>query len=149
MTLLIQRVLKASVTTEDQTASIDQGLCVYVSFQPSDTPEVLLKMAQKLSKLRIFDDANGKMNLSIQDISGALLCVPNFTLEAEALKSNRPSFSKAKPFHEAEDDFHLFCDLCAKEMPTQRGFFGENMTVTSDNDGPVNIIIRSDHGLSN
>lgn len=149
MTLLIQRVLKASVTTEDKKASIEKGLCVYVSFQPSDTPQVLLKMAQKLSKLRIFDDQEGKMNLSIKDISGSLLCVPNFTLEAEALKSNRPSFSKAKPFQDAEDDFHLFCDLCAQEMPTKRGFFGADMKVESINDGPVNIIIRSDHGLSN
>jgi len=149
MTLLIQRVLNASVTTPDKTATIEKGLCVYVSFHPSDTPQELLKMALKLSKLRIFDDADGKMNLSVKDVGGALLCVPNFTLEADASKSNRPSFSQAKPFHEAEDDFDLFCDLCAKEIPTQKGFFGANMHVTTRNDGPVNIIIRSDHGLSN
>jgi len=99
MTLLIQRVLNASVTTPDKTATIEKGLCVYVSFHPSDTPQELLKMALKLS------------NLSVKDVGGALLCVPNFTLEADASKSNRPSFSQAKPFHEAEDDFDLFCDL--------------------------------------
>lgn len=149
MTLLIQRVLKATVKTKTHQSSIDQGLCVYVSFHPNDTPAELFKMAQKVTKLRIFDDADGKLNLSLKEIQGRLLVVPNFTLEADATKSHRPSFSGAKAFLDAENDFQLFVDLCAQEVPTHPGYFGADMTVETINDGPVNILLRSDYGLSN
>lgn len=150
MTLLIQRVLKAQVTTKDQSAQIEKGLLVYVSFHPKDVSLDLLKFADKLVKMRIFDDENGKLNLNLKDVNGSLLLVPNFTLEADALAGNRPSFSAAKPFNEALNDFHTLADLLAAKVPTERGFFGADMKVESINDGPVNIIIRShDHGFSN
>jgi len=150
MTLLIQRVFHALVTTNDQSAEIEKGLLVYVSFHPKDVASDLLKLADKLAKLRIFDDENGKMNFNVNEVNGALLLVPNFTLEADALAGNRPSFSAAKPFNEAFNDFHTLADFLASKVPTQRGFFGADMKVESINDGPVNIIIRShDHGFSN
>jgi D-tyrosyl-tRNA(Tyr) deacylase len=150
MTLLIQRVLNALVATHDQTVQIDKGLLVYVSFHPKDESSDLLKLADKLFKLRIFDDGAGKMNLNVNDINGSILIVPNFTLEADALAGNRPSFSQAKPFNEALHDFHTFADFLASKGPTQRAFFGADMHVESVNDGPVNLIIRShDHGFSN
>lgn len=143
MTLLIQRVLNALVTTPDQSVEIENGLLVYVSFHPDDVSSDLLKFAEKLAKLRIFDDGAGKMNLNVNEVKGSILIVPNFTLEADALVGNRPSFSHAKPFNEALHDFHTLADFLALKAPTQRGFFGANMKVESLNDGPVNIMIRS------
>jgi D-tyrosyl-tRNA(Tyr) deacylase len=149
MILLIQRVLSASVKTDHHLANIHKGLCVYVSFEPSDTPEVLLKMAEKIALLRIFDDAEGKLNHSLKEIQGQLLLIPNFTLAATALKGHRPSFSKAKAYVDADDDFDLFYDLCSRHVPTEKGVFGGDMIVETTNEGPVNIIIRSHDDLSN
>ena len=143
MTLLIQRVLNASVQTGDQKASIEKGLLVLVSFHPLDTFETLAKLSKKVAKMRIFDDANGKLNLNVNDVKGEVLLVPNFTLEGDALAGNRPSFSQAKAFDEAEHDFYMLYDLLKKECPTHKGFFGAHMTIQSTQDGPVNLIVRS------
>jgi D-tyrosyl-tRNA(Tyr) deacylase len=143
MTLLIQRVLNASVQTGDQKASIEKGLLVLVSFHSLDTFETLAKLAKKVAKMRIFDDANGKLNLNVNDVKGQVLLVPNFTLEGDALAGHRPSFSQAKAFDDAENDFHLLYDLLKKECPTFKGFFGAPMTIRSTQEGPVNLIVRS------
>ncbi len=141
--VLVQRVKSASVILESgEERSTGKGLLVYVGFEREDTPEVIPKIARKVVNLRIFEDAVGKMNLSVKDIGGEILLIPNFTLAGDAKKGNRPSFGGAKPPEEASGMFLALFEELKGEVNAQRGEFGTYMRIISENDGPVNIVMN-------
>jgi D-aminoacyl-tRNA deacylase len=147
MRLLIQRVSKASVTVGDQTVgAIGPGLLVLVGVTHSDTEVIEDRMADKLVKLRIFNDAEGKMNKSVIDVQGDVLAVSQFTLFADASSGNRPSYTAAARPEQASPAFDRFvAKLSAKlARPVPTGVFGADMKVRLLNDGPVTIWLDSD-----
>ena len=136
---LIQRVSQAQVSVDGQTiARIDQGILVFVGMEKQDATAQADKLLHRLLNYRIFADADDKMNLSVSDIHGGLLLVPQFTLAANTSKGMRPSFSSAKAPAEAESLFHYLLDQ-AKSLysPVAAGQFGADMQVSLLNDGPV------------
>jgi D-tyrosyl-tRNA(Tyr) deacylase len=144
--VVIQRVLEASVVVDEKIHSeIKQGLLVLVGFEHEDTPEDLQWTAKKIVDLRIFNDPNGLMNLSVQDINGDVLVVSQFTLHAATKKGNRPSFIKAARPEVAIPLYEQFIKiidvLIGKKCKT--GVFGADMKVSLINDGPVTIILDS------
>ena len=145
MKFVIQRVTQASVTVNQKViGSIKQGFLVLIGIGEDDTTEIADKLVKKLIGLRIFEDENGKTNLSLKDIRGELLLVSQFTLYAECKKGNRPSFTKAgKP--ELENQLYEYIiEACKKEFPVvQTGEFGADMKVSLLNDGPFTIILDS------
>ena len=144
MRVLIQRVTAASVTVDgDVIGRINQGLLALVGIEPADNGQTLSKMANKLLAYRVFNDADGKMNLDVQAIGGELLLVSQFTLAADTDKGLRPSFSSAAPPAEAEQLFQEFVDLVrARWAATQTGKFGADMQVSLINDGPVTFLLQ-------
>ena len=145
MKFVIQRVSSASVTIENNIAGkINKGFLVLIGITSSDTKEIAKSMVKKLINLRVFNDAQNKMNLSIKDINGSLLLVSQFTLYADCSHGNRPSFiSAAKPDF-AKELYEYIISECKKyEFPVQTGEFGADMKVTLLNDGPVTIILDS------
>ncbi len=141
--VLVQRVKEAHVKLPDgKERGIGRGLLVYVGFESGDGPEVVPKIARKVAHLRVFEDGDGKMNLSVVDIGGEVLMVPNFTLAGDARKGNRPSFGNAKAPEEARGMFLSLVEELSTYVPTVRGEFGAHMYVRSTNDGPVNIVMR-------
>ncbi len=141
--VLVQRVKGASVILESgEERSTGKGLLVYVGFEREDTPEVIPKIARKVVNLRVFEDAVGKMNLSVKDVGGEILLIPNFTLAGDAKKGNRPSFGRAKHPEEASGMFLALFEELKGEVNVQRGEFGTYMRIISENDGPVNIIVN-------
>ena len=144
MKLVVQRVTGASVSVGDEiTGKIDEGLMVLVGFGINDTTKEADYMAKKLIKLRIFEDENGKMNLSVKDIGGKVLLVPQFTLYAST-KKNRPSFHKALNPKIATELFDYFKDKCLESIDVESGVFGEFMKVNLENNGPVTIILEKE-----
>lgn len=142
MKLVIQRVNNAKLSVEDDTISeIGLGYLVLVGIEPTDDDKLIKYYAEKVSKLRIFRDENGKTNLSIKDLQGEILAVSNFTLLAETKGANRPSFSHAAPHDQALALYNLFCKELNKFVPTKRGVFGEHMHIETNLDGPVTIVI--------
>jgi D-aminoacyl-tRNA deacylase len=143
---IIQRVSAASVTVSAApVASINAGLLVLVGFVASDSPAQVAWAADKLAHLRIFEDDQGRMNLSVLDTRGSILLVPNFTLAADARKGRRPSFDAAmKPDAAAPLFDALARALADLAVPTQTGVFRAHMAVSLCNDGPVTIILDSD-----
>lgn len=144
MRLLIQRVLKASVAINGKLKSeIGKGLLVLVGFEEVDTDEDLAWATSKLARLRIFDDEQGVMNLSIQDIDGQALIVSQFTLHAQTKKGNRPSYIRAARPETANPLYEKFITFIEKELgkPVATGEFGADMKVSLINDGPVTIWI--------
>ncbi len=142
MKLVIQRVNNAKLYVEDDTISeIGLGYLVLVGIEPTDDDKLIKYYAEKVSKLRIFRDENGKTNLSIKDLQGEILAVSNFTLLAETKGANRPSFSHAAPPDQALALYNLFCEELNKFVPTKRGIFGEHMHIETNLDGPVTIVI--------
>jgi D-tyrosyl-tRNA(Tyr) deacylase len=140
--VLVQRVRRASVRLpEGEERSIGRGLLVYVGFQREDGEEVIPKIVRKILNLRIIEDEAGKMNLSVMDVGGEVLLVPNFTLAGDARKGNRPSFGGAKPPDEAREMFLKLFKEMASYTGVRRGEFGAHMLVSSTNDGPVNIVL--------
>ena len=107
-----------------------------------DTEADCERLAQKLIKLRIFADGNGKTNLSLKDVGGELLIISQFTLYADCRKSNRPSFSGAMEARDAERLYEIFCELCAREVHVEKGVFGADMKVELLNDGPFTVIME-------
>ena len=142
MKFLIQRVKQASVSTEAQTiGKIGKGFLVFIGVSQEDTQEIADKMIRKLLGMRIFEDENGKTNLSLADVSGQLLLISQFTLYADCKKGNRPSFIKAGNPELAENLYEYIVSECKKKIPiVQTGSFGANMEVTLLNDGPFTII---------
>lgn len=142
MKLVIQRVNHAKLTVMDKLISeIGLGYLVLVGIEPTDDEKLIKYYAEKVSKLRIFRDTNGKTNLSIKDVGGEILAVSNFTLLAETKGTNRPSFSHAAPPDQALKLYDMFCDELNKYVPTQKGVFGEHMHIETNLDGPVTIVI--------
>lgn len=146
MRAVVQRVKRASVTIDgEKVADICQGIMALVGFKDTDTPDSFNTMLDKLLNLRIFEDENGKMNLSLLDISGELLIVPNFTLYGDCRHGRRPSYSQAAKPQDASSYFTAFVKG-AKEAydKVQSGVFQADMAVELINDGPVTLLIDSD-----
>jgi D-aminoacyl-tRNA deacylase len=141
MRALLQRVSKASVTVEGQTVSaIGKGLLILLGVGHGDGEEQAKFLAEKIAKLRVFEDAQGKTNLSILDVQGEAIVVSQFTLYADARKGRRPSFIDAALPEVAEPLVHRFVELLrGQSVPTQTGKFGAHMAVEIHNDGPVTI----------
>ncbi|TYC47819.1 D-tyrosyl-tRNA(Tyr) deacylase [Weissella muntiaci] len=142
MKIIVQRVTKASVTTDEKViGKIGIGLLLLVGIGPDDTIFDLTYAVRKITNLRIFSDQAGKMNLSIQDIHGAVLSVSQFTLYADIKNGNRPSFTKAAEPTLAEQMYQQFNQMLKEFVSVEQGRFGANMAVESVNDGPVTIIL--------
>ena len=141
MRTLIQRVSEASVVVDDDTIGhIGNGLLVLVCAMQGDTDKQAEYLARKVANLRIFEDEQGKMNRSIQDVGGAALVVSQFTLAADTSRGNRPGFSSAARPEDGERLYQRFCDLLFDHgVPVQTGKFGADMKVRLVNDGPVTI----------
>lgn len=147
MRLLIQRVLSASVTVDNEVVGkIDKGLLILAGFQDNDTAAILEKTATKVLQLRIFSDENDKMNLSVQDIAGSLLVVSQFTLYGDTKKGNRPSFTGAAHPEAANKLYLEWLEILSQKYPQHiaSGIFGASMQVALVNDGPVTIWIDSE-----
>jgi len=141
---LIQRVKSASVTIDEELySSINQGILVLYGVEKGDTKEKADKIADKISKLRIFEDENNKMNLSIQDVAGELLVVSQFTLAGNCSKGTRPSFDNAEAPDKAKEMYEYFISkLREKGIPVKTGVFGAMMDVALVNDGPVTFWVE-------
>lgn len=142
----IQRVSQASVTVDGTTiASIGRGLLVFLGVGPHDTEKNVIQLTEKITALRIFEDAEGKLNLSVSDTKGAILLVSQFTLYADCSKGNRPSFLAAAPPETAKKYYELFiAELTKKGIPVQSGRFGAHMQVELINDGPATFLLEND-----
>jgi len=145
MRAVLQRVKEACVTVDGAvTAGIGPGLLALVSFAPDDTAADLDYLADKILGLRVFEDADEKMNLCLADVGGELLVVPNFTLHGDCRRGRRPSFSDAAPPAAAEALFTDFLRLLEEKGGAPRsGVFGAHMLVSLVNDGPVTLLIDS------
>jgi len=140
---LIQRVKRAWVLcSSGKREEIGRGILVYVGFEADDNEGFLEKCAIKISNLRIFEDEKGKMNLSVLDVGGEVLLVPNFTLAGDARKGNRPSFDNALKPDLASILFDKFAEILSRRVPTKTGVFRDSMLVFSENEGPVNILLK-------
>ena len=144
MRVVIQKVTQASVSIENQiVASINQGLLVLVGIEDTDTNDDIAWLSAKIVNLRVFDDDNGVMNLSVKEVGGEVLIVSQFTLHASTKKGNRPSYIKAARPEVAIPIYEAFIkqveSLLGKKVPT--GQFGAMMQVSLCNDGPVTILI--------
>ncbi len=143
MKLVIQRVNQASVTIKDKLySSIEKGLLVFFGVEKDDSEDMLEYFAQKLLKLRIFEDEQGKMNKSVLDINGEILVVSQFTLCADCKKGTRPSFDNAKEPKVAKEYYEKFVEILKKSgINIKTGVFGAHMQIKLINNGPVTIIL--------
>ncbi|MCD7772317.1 MAG: D-tyrosyl-tRNA(Tyr) deacylase [Oscillospiraceae bacterium] len=143
MKTVIQRVNRASVTVDGNVVGkIERGFLVLFGAEPTDTDDDCVKLAEKISKLRIFEDENGKTNLSIKDVRGDILSVSQFTLLADCSHGNRPSFIGAAKPDEANRLYEKFNEeLRLRGIKVETGVFGAHMTVNLENDGPFTIVL--------
>ena len=145
MRVLVQRSKESKVTINGKiNGKIDKGFVLLVGFTQGDDETTLDKMIQKIINLRIFEDENNKMNLSIQDINGSILSISQFTLYANCKEGRRPSFTSAMNPDEATILYDKFNEKLRKIINTQTGLFGADMKVEIYNDGPVTIMLDSD-----
>jgi len=144
MKVVVQRVAKADVTVEGKVVGkIGRGILALVGFIESDGQKEYQYIKDKLLNLRIFEDEQGKLNRSVQDIDGGILIVPNFTLYADCRQGRRPSFSASSKADIAREQFAAFIKLFAEEFPdVETGEFQADMQVSLVNDGPVTLIIE-------
>ena len=142
---LIQRVSSASVTVKgQQIAAIGPGLLALIGVEPNDDETALTRLLQRMLGYRIFEDEEGRMNHSLQQINGGLLLVPQFTLAADTRKGMRPGFSTAAPPALGEALFHQLVVQARKEHPiVEQGQFGADMQVALTNEGPATFLLRS------
>ena len=145
MRVVLQRVSHASVTVEEKViGKIQRGFLLLVGVTHDDAMEDMEYLVRKIVQMRIFEDEEGKLNRSIQDIGGEILSVSQFTLYADTKKGNRPSFSKAAPGDVALEMFEQFNGLLRDTgIPVETGLFGADMKVELLNDGPVTILLDS------
>jgi D-tyrosyl-tRNA(Tyr) deacylase len=137
---LVQRVSEAAVSVDgDEVARIERGLLVLLGIRVGDGPEQADRIAGKLERLRVFEDAQGRMNLSVRDIDGELLVVSQFTLYGDARKGNRPSFVDAAPPEQAGPLY----ERVRRALDAQGGVFGARMRVSLVNDGPVTLLVET------
>ena len=150
MRFVIQRVSSASVAVENSvTGAIGKGFLVLIGVSAEDTESIADRMVRKMIGLRIFEDENGKTNLSLSDVAGALLLVSQFTLLADTRKGNRPSFVKAGDPAHANALYEYIAGKCRECIPkVETGVFGADMKVSLVNDGPFTIVLDSDELLS-
>lgn len=144
MRALIQRVKKASVTIEGEvTASIGEGLLLFIGIESADMEEDILWLSNKIAGLRVFDDENGVMNRSVKEVGGAVLVVSQFTLHARVKKGFRPSYIDAAPPEISVPVYHRFIRQMERDLGQTilTGEFGAEMVVELQNDGPVTIWI--------
>lgn len=144
MKLVIQRVKNASVEVDNKiVGEIEKGFLVLIGIKVGDTKQQADYLVKKVCNLRVFEDENQKMNLSLKDVGGKLLIVSQFTLYGNCNDGNRPSFIEAARPEEAIPLYEYFCDECSKNgIEVQRGIFGADMKVQLLNDGPVTIIME-------
>ena len=145
MRFVIQRVKYASVKVDGEiVGKIDKGFMVLIGVEDNDTQVIADKMISKLVNMRIFEDENDKMNLSLNDVNGGLLLISQFTLYANCKKGNRPSFVDAGKPDMANEMYEYIISECKRSIPlVERGIFGADMKVELLNDGPVTIILDS------
>jgi D-tyrosyl-tRNA(Tyr) deacylase len=143
MRVVLQRVRQASVSIEGRrVGAIERGFLLLVGFTHSDTPEQAVWMAEKVAGLRIFSDADGKMNLALAEVDGAVLVVSQFTLYGDSAKGRRPSFIDAARPEQAIPLYERFCaELGSRGLRVETGEFGAEMQVELINDGPVTLIL--------
>ncbi len=146
MRAIVQRVKHASVTVDGEViGKIDQGFLVLVGVKCGDTEKNADFIIKKCCGLRVFEDSEEKMNLSLTDIGGSLLIVPNFTLYADCKKGFRPGFSDAAPPAEAERLYNYVVEGCRQSgIPVETGSFGADMKVELLNDGPITLLIENE-----
>jgi len=150
MRFVIQRVLEGSVKVDGETVgSINKGFVVFIGISDDDTKEIANKMISKMLGLRIFEDSEGKTNLSLEDVGKvediAVLLISQFTLYADCRKGNRPSFIKAgKPDFANEMYEYIIDEVKNKGIKTEKGVFGGDMKISLVNDGPFTILLDSD-----
>ncbi len=144
MRVVFQRVSSASVSVDgQQVAEIGKGVLLLVGFEKGEKEETLPKMATKCLTLRVFEDFEGKMNLSVADIGGDVLAVPNFTLAGSTEKGRRPSFDRAEDPDRARELFERFVeDLRSSGLKVETGRFGRRMKVRLVNSGPVTFVLE-------
>ncbi|WP_353684094.1 D-aminoacyl-tRNA deacylase [Thermodesulfovibrio sp. 3907-1M] len=145
MIALLQRVIKASVEIEGKKVSeIGRGIVVFIGIEKEDAEKDAQYLANKIVNLRIFEDKNGKMNLSVKDVGGEIMVVSEFTLAGDCKKGNRPSFDRAMPPEEAETIYRYFVDALKKRgIPVKEGVFRSYMHVSLVNEGPVTFILKA------
>ncbi len=145
MIVVLQRVTQAKVDIDEKTVGqIGKGLMVLVCAEKGDTDEKARLLAQRLLRYRVFEDENGKMNLSVTDVKGGLLLISQFTLAADTTRGNRPSFTPAASPDEGKRLFDIFVQETEKSgLTVQTGQFGAYMRVSLVNDGPVTLTLRN------
>ena len=146
MRFVIQRVSESEVKVDGETlGKIGKGFMVLIGVSNSDTKEIADRMIKKMLGLRIFEDEQGKTNLSLDTVGGSLLLISQFTLYANCKKGNRPSFIEAGAPDMAEEMYEYIIAKCKEQVPTvERGWFGADMKVSLVNDGPFTIILDSE-----
>ena len=144
MKILVQKVLNASVNVNQQLVSqIDRGFLLFIGVEKGDTHTQADFLTEKIANLRIFEDENNKMNLSIQDVKGEILAVSQFTLAADLSRGNRPGFESAARPEEAKQLYEYFVEqLQTYNLPVQTGIFQADMKVALVNDGPCTFILQ-------
>ena len=145
MRIVVQKVKKAEVVIDEKTySSIGHGIAAFVGISRTDTITDIKYSLEKLINLRIFEDTEGKLNLSLLDVKGELLIVSNFTVYGDTKKGRRPSYIESASPEEAEKLYNLFLEELSKyNIPYETGKFREHMNVVLENDGPVTLIINS------
>lgn len=146
MRVVLQRTKYAQVSVDGEViGKIDRGLLILLGVSDTDDEHIADRMVDKICKLRIFEDENGKTNLSLADVDGSLLVVSQFTLYADCKKGNRPSFIKAGSPDEANRLYEYFTKKCQEHVPhVEHGAFGADMKVELLNDGPFTIVLDSE-----
>ena len=146
MKFIVQRVNKSQVEVEKKiVGKIDKGFMVLIGITHNDTKEIADFLVRKLINLRVFEDENGKMNLSLKDVQGSLLLISQFTLYADCTSGNRPSFTNAAKPEFANELYEYIIEECKKQISNvQAGIFGADMQVSLVNDGPVTIILEKE-----
>ena len=146
MRFVLQRVTSASVDVDGKTVGeIDKGYLLLVGVSNTDTKDIADKMIEKVARLRIFEDENGKTNLSSEQVGGEILVISQFTLYADCRKGNRPSFTDAGAPAMAEELYEYIISRCRELFAkTETGIFGADMKVTLTNDGPFTVVLNSD-----
>ncbi|RKL68573.1 D-tyrosyl-tRNA(Tyr) deacylase [Salipaludibacillus neizhouensis] len=146
MRVVVQRSLKANVTVNDEvTGAINHGYVLLVAVTHEDTKEDAYYVADKIAKLRLFEDEHGKLNLSIQEVEGQILSISQFTLYGDSRKGRRPNFKAAAKPVQAKELYDLFNERLQSEhdLQVETGIFGEMMNVSLLNHGPITLIVES------
>lgn len=145
MRIVVQKVNNASCVVNKKTVSkIDRGLMILVGFTEGDNESIINYMVNKVTNLRVFEDENDIMNLSVKDVKGSILSISQFTLYGDASKGNRPSYVNALNGEKAKPLYELFNKKLNEIVPTYDGVFGDDMKIQLENDGPTTILLEKE-----